>query len=138
MLDGTPYAHGNPGCHTPYVWPALRSAIEEREWRDRRAFDLGCGGGSASRMLSDMGFAVTAVDVDADAVTVAAHAHPCVTFAVGSGYDDLAARYGRFPLVVSLDVIETLFRSARFCAHLHQSDRAGRCRDALDALSRLP
>jgi 2-polyprenyl-3-methyl-5-hydroxy-6-metoxy-1,4-benzoquinol methylase len=114
MLDGTPYANGNPGCHTPYVWPALRSAIERREWRDRRAFDLGCGGGSASRLLSDMGFAVTAVDVDANAVAVAARAHPNVTFAVGSGYDDLAARYGRFPLVVSLDVIEHCFDPLAF------------------------
>src|SRR5437763_17122429 len=87
MLDGTPYANGNPGSHTHYVWPALRSAIAEREWRDRRAFDLGCGGGSASRLLSDMGFAVTGVDVDANAVAVAAQAHPCATFAVGSGYD---------------------------------------------------
>jgi 2-polyprenyl-6-hydroxyphenyl methylase/3-demethylubiquinone-9 3-methyltransferase len=53
-----------------------------------------------------MGFAVTGVDVDANAVAVAAQAHPCATFAVGSGYDDLAVRYGRFPLVISLDVIE--------------------------------
>jgi 2-polyprenyl-3-methyl-5-hydroxy-6-metoxy-1,4-benzoquinol methylase len=114
MLDGTPYANGNPGSHTHYVWPALRSAIAEREWRDRRAFDLGCGGGSASRLLSDMGFAVTGVDVDANAVAVAAQAHPCATFAVGSGYDDLAARYGRFPLVISLDVIEHCFDPLAF------------------------
>jgi 2-polyprenyl-3-methyl-5-hydroxy-6-metoxy-1,4-benzoquinol methylase len=114
MLDGTPYANGNPGSHTHYVWPALRSAIAQREWRDRRAFDLGCGGGSASRLLSDMGFAVTGVDVDANAVAVAAQAHPCATFAVGSGYDDLAARYGRFPLVISLDVIEHCFDPLAF------------------------
>src|SRR5947207_11878793 len=50
----------------------------------------------------------------------------------------LAARYGRFPLVISLDVIEHCFDPLAFCAHLHLSDRARRRRDALDALSRLP
>jgi 2-polyprenyl-6-hydroxyphenyl methylase/3-demethylubiquinone-9 3-methyltransferase len=89
-----------------YLWPALRAIIQRRNWPDRRAFDLGCGNGATCGMLSDLGFAVTGVDTSESGIAQARSAYPTVRACVGSAYDDLAATYGTFPLVVSLEVIE--------------------------------
>ena len=37
---------------------------------------------------------------------------------LGSAYDDLAARYGRFPAVISLEVVEHLYFPRKFAATL--------------------
>ena len=88
-----------------YLWPALKGFIASRDWPDRRAFDLGCGNGATSRMLmDDHGFSCAGIDASESGIAQARHNG--VAADVGSAYDDLAARYGRFPLVVSLEVIE--------------------------------
>jgi 2-polyprenyl-6-hydroxyphenyl methylase/3-demethylubiquinone-9 3-methyltransferase len=57
-------------------------------------------------MLSDVGFKVTGVDISESGIAYARRAFPQVHTDIGSAYDDLAAKYGQFPLVVSLEVIE--------------------------------
>jgi 2-polyprenyl-3-methyl-5-hydroxy-6-metoxy-1,4-benzoquinol methylase len=39
-----------------------RKIIEDRTFRERRAVDLGCGNGSISNLLSQLGFEVIGVD----------------------------------------------------------------------------
>ena len=39
-----------------------RKIIEDRTFRERRAFDLRCGNGSISNLLSQLGFEVIGVD----------------------------------------------------------------------------
>jgi 2-polyprenyl-3-methyl-5-hydroxy-6-metoxy-1,4-benzoquinol methylase len=89
-----------------YLWPALRNVVEKHVWPQRRAFDLGCGNGATCNMLSILGFDVTGVDTSETGIANGRKAYPHVKISVGSAYDDLAAQYGTFPLVVSLEVIE--------------------------------
>ena len=57
-------------------------------------------------MLSKHGFDVTGVDTSSSGIEHAKSAFPHVRLEIGSAYDDLASRYGKFDLVVSLEVIE--------------------------------
>ncbi len=84
----------------------VRKAIEEREFPRRRAFELGCGNGAASHMLWTSGFDVTAVDASESGIEIARASFPQCSFVCASAYDDLAARFGRFDLVLSLEVVQ--------------------------------
>ena len=116
MNKTSPYRYddGNPNCSHAYLWPALKEFIVSRDWPDRRAFDLGCGNGSTDGMLSELGFTVTGVDTSESGITQARAAFPHVRTFIGSAYDDLAAIYGTFPLVVSLEVVEHCFDPRAF------------------------
>jgi 2-polyprenyl-3-methyl-5-hydroxy-6-metoxy-1,4-benzoquinol methylase len=100
------YHNADPTYANSYLWPALKNVIQTREWPDRRAFDVGCGNGATCGMLFDLGFAVTGIDTSESGIAEAKAAFPSVHAHVRSGYDNLAAIYGTFPLVVSLEVIE--------------------------------
>ena len=108
------YRDARPSCTHEYLWPAIKSIIEGREWPERRAFDLGCGNGATCGMLSGLGFNVTGVDPSESGIAQARIAFPDVHTHVGSAYDNLAATYGIFPLVVSLEVIEHCFEPRAF------------------------
>ena len=100
------YHSADPTYANAYLWPTLKNVIHSREWPDRRAFDLGCGNGATCGMLFDLGFAVTGIDISESGIAHAKAAFPSVHTHVGSAYDNLAAIYGTFPLVISLEVIE--------------------------------
>lgn len=100
------YRDADPTHANAYLWPPLKRFIAAREWPDHRAFDLGCGNGATSEMLRLQGFAVAGVDTSESGIKFARESYRKCRFEVGSAYDDLAADYGRFPLVVSLEVVE--------------------------------
>jgi 2-polyprenyl-6-hydroxyphenyl methylase/3-demethylubiquinone-9 3-methyltransferase len=108
------YRDGNSNCSHAYLWPTLKNIIDGRDWPDRRAFDLGCGNGATCGMLADLGFDVTGVDTSQSGIAQAQFTYPSVHTHVGSAYDRLAATYGTFPLVVSLEVIEHCFDPRAF------------------------
>jgi 2-polyprenyl-6-hydroxyphenyl methylase/3-demethylubiquinone-9 3-methyltransferase len=99
-----------------YLWPVVKAEIEDLRLADRRAFDLGCGNGSLARMLHAQSYRVTGVDPSNSGIAMARAALPEGRFEVGSSEDDLAARFGTFPLVVSLEVIEHCYSAHRFAA----------------------
>lgn len=101
-----PYDDASPTHANIYLWRTLTNFVEAREWPDRRVFDLGCGNGATCGMLAKLGFDVTGVDPSKSGIAQSRAAYPKVSAHVGSAYDDLAAKYGTFPLVVSLEVIE--------------------------------
>jgi 2-polyprenyl-6-hydroxyphenyl methylase/3-demethylubiquinone-9 3-methyltransferase len=100
------YSDSEPTWANSYLWPELQRLIAGRPWKDKRAFDLGCGNGATANMLSALGFETTAVDTSETGIALAHEAFPHINAFVGSAYDDLASRYGTFPLVVSLEVVE--------------------------------
>jgi 2-polyprenyl-6-hydroxyphenyl methylase/3-demethylubiquinone-9 3-methyltransferase len=100
------YVNPAAECSSAYLWPHLRRLIAQRQWTEKRAFDLGCGSGATCGMLAALGFDMTGIDLSESGIAQARLAYPQVKTFVGSVYDDLAARYGCFPLVVSLEVIE--------------------------------
>jgi 2-polyprenyl-3-methyl-5-hydroxy-6-metoxy-1,4-benzoquinol methylase len=95
-----------------YLWSPLKSVIDSRDWPDRRAFDLGCGNGATCKMLSSLAFDTVGVDASDSGIAIA-QANGIKAY-VGSAYDDLAATYGTFPLVVCLEVIEHCMNPRRF------------------------
>jgi 2-polyprenyl-6-hydroxyphenyl methylase/3-demethylubiquinone-9 3-methyltransferase len=80
-------------------------------------FELGCGNGAVAKELARAGYTVTAVDPSESGIDMARQSCPqrC-TFEVASAYDDLAARFGAFDAVVSLEVVEHLYSPAKFAA----------------------
>jgi 2-polyprenyl-6-hydroxyphenyl methylase/3-demethylubiquinone-9 3-methyltransferase len=108
------YTTAAPSPAHGYLWPALKSEIGKRNWPEKRAFDLGCGNGCTANMLSELGFAVTGVDPSETGIAQANAAFPHLKFLVGSAYDPLAEKYGTFPLLVSLEVVEHVYAPRDF------------------------
>ena len=99
------------------VWLAAKPLLARGV---RRVFDLGRGNGATSGMLAGMGFDTTGVDTSDTGIAQARRAQPTCRFEVASAYDDLAGSYGRFPLVVSLEVVEHLYDPRRFAKVLYE------------------
>ncbi len=76
---------------------------------DRRLFEMGFGNGSVAFELSQHGWAVTGVEVSESGLQHARLRYPTLQLEEGSVYDDLANKYGRFPVVISLEVVEHLY-----------------------------
>lgn len=106
--------HADPSHSNDYLWPALLAAIDSRTWQERRAFDLGCGNGAIAARLAELGWDVTAVDPSESGIQYAKLASPKIKAEIASAYDDLSSRYGKFPLVISLEVIEHCFEPRAF------------------------
>jgi SAM-dependent methyltransferase len=108
MTTTTNYPHSGHLCHHAYVLPKIHELLAGH--KGPRLIDVGCGNGSASQELAARGgFDVTAIDNSETGIAVAKQTYPNVNFAVADCYDDLTAKYGKFPLVVSLEVVEHLY-----------------------------
>ena len=84
----------------------------------RRLFELGCGNGSVARELTARGWDVTGVDPSVEGIAQARAADPALKLATGSAYDDLAGQYGRFPVVLSLEVVEHVYAPRHYARTL--------------------
>jgi 2-polyprenyl-6-hydroxyphenyl methylase/3-demethylubiquinone-9 3-methyltransferase len=60
-------------------------------------------------MLGEDGWDVTGVDPSIEGITQANKRFPQLKLEQGSAYEDLVKRFGRFPVVVSLEVVEHLY-----------------------------
>ncbi len=98
--------------------PVLIGILKMRAPAPRRLVDLGCGNGAMASVMHSVGYDVLGIDASQSGIQVAQGAYPECRFAVGSAYDDLVAVHGRFPLVVSLEVIEHLYSPRRYCETL--------------------
>ncbi len=68
-----------------------------------------CGNGSMANELVRRGWAVTGVDPSVEGIAQARAAYPGLRHECGSAYDDLPGRYGRFPVVLSSEVVEHVY-----------------------------
>ena len=105
------YSHACPTYDHGYlVMPALQILRESvASGCASRVFDLGCGNGAIAAVLHNAGFVVSGVDSSQSAIAAANRAYPYIDLRVGSAYDDLASLFGRFPIVVSFEVVEHLY-----------------------------
>lgn len=112
-LSDYPYSAAHASHTHAYLWeplvPLVRAATPVG-----RIFELGCGNGATAAMLAGLGYEVTGVDPSESGIRIAKEAHPGVRLEEGSAYDDLAGRYGRFPVVVSLEVVEHVYSPRKF------------------------
>ena len=92
QISGYRFATPDHSCAHPYLLPAVHSELATfyESVRDRRIFDLGC-------------------DPSVEGIAQAQRAFPHLQLEIGSAYDDLVARHGRFPAVVSLEVVEHVY-----------------------------
>jgi 2-polyprenyl-6-hydroxyphenyl methylase/3-demethylubiquinone-9 3-methyltransferase len=101
------YSDEGPTWSNAYLWPPVLRELRRFVPSPQAVFELGCGNGSAARMLASEGYSVTGVDPSESGIEIAkCHENAHLTFEVGSTADDLAARFGQFPVVISLEVIE--------------------------------
>lgn len=118
-IEGYRYENGALNTSHRYLLPALRRCLNGLDATgSRRLFDLGCGNGAIGASLAGAGWTVTGVDPSADGVAAARVYHPGLSVHTGSGYDNLAARFGRFPVVISLEVIEHVYAPRSFARTL--------------------
>lgn len=128
-IAGYRYDSASLGCAHDYLLPsvfrlldAVGASLAERgadEYAGKeRLFELGCGNGSVARVLTARGWDVTGVDPSAEGIAQAQSAYPELKLATGSAYDDLAAHYGRFPVVLSLEVVEHVYAPRHYARTL--------------------
>lgn len=126
MADAPPTAAAEPRDeyvyhpgHVPhtagYLWPAVTAELDQLGLPAdrRRVFEVGCGNGALAHHLARRGWAVTGIDPSESGVAEASKGGPG-EFHVASAYDDLAGRFGTFPAVVSLEVVEHVYDPRRY------------------------
>ena len=107
-----PYENAELNRSHSYLLPVLAEILDEM--RPRRVFEVGCGNGAVANWLTARGIDVAGVDFSESGIAHARRAYADLRLDLGSAYDDLAARYGRFPVVLSLEVVEHLYDPRRF------------------------
>lgn len=110
-------AQANPSHD--YLLPTVLDILAAQE--GRRIFEVGCGNGAVAKVLESRGFEVSGVDPSQSGIAHAAHPR----LRVGSAYDDLAGQYGRFPVVMSLEVVEHCLAPRDFARTLFDLTQPG-------------
>lgn len=108
-ISGYRFEDAECGCAHDYLLPAISRTLNGLELPSRRAFDLGCGNGAVANWLSQRGFEVAGVDPSEEGIAAAKRAYPSIDLRLGSAYDPLHQQFGKFPLVVSLEVVEHVY-----------------------------
>ena len=112
-----------------YLLPTTKAEVDAvgAAWPDSamRLFDLGCGNGSVARHFAQRGWEVPGVDPSADGIAHARQHHPDLNLHSSSAYEDLAATYGTFPVVISLEVVEHVYDPRRYARTLHSLVQPG-------------
>jgi len=122
-ISGYAYSDAELNQSHSILLPALRAELSRLRYElpagtPARAFDLGCGNGSVANAMRADGWDVTGVDPSSEGIAEAKKAFPELRLAQGSAYDDLAAVYGTFPVVVSLEVVEHLYAPRHYARTL--------------------
>ena len=118
------YLHARSGLisHHEYLIPALLRELGTLDHAPDRArvFDLGCGNGVVASILASRGYAVTGVDPSSSGIRLCRSRFPGLDLHRGSAYDDLRSKYGQFPIVTSLEVVEHVFAPRKYAATLYE------------------
>lgn len=102
-----------------YLFPEVKRILSSLPLKDKRIFELGCGNGSVAASLTQLGYEVVGVDPSEQGISQAKSRYPRLKLSQGSAYDDLHSRYGRFPVVLSLEVVEHVYSPRKFAQVLY-------------------
>lgn len=121
VAAGYVWRDAEPEHSHSYLCPEVLRLLALRELppAERRLFDLGCGNGALTSVVSDHGWQTTGVDVSEGGIEVARKARPDLQFEVGNVYDDLAGKFGQYPVVLSLEVVEHVYSPKRYAETLY-------------------
>jgi 2-polyprenyl-6-hydroxyphenyl methylase/3-demethylubiquinone-9 3-methyltransferase len=119
-VSGYTYTDSELNTSHDYLVPALLKELASLSLSpgQARLFELGCGNGSVADVLTQQGYEVTGIDASAQGIEQAKRRYPHLNLNLGSAYDRLAETYGRFPVVVSLEVVEHLYAPRVFARTL--------------------
>ena len=112
------YDDAAPGHHHAYLLPSVQRMLSSMKTSDRRLFDCGCGNGSFGQCMADDGWDVTGADPSIEAIQIARSNYPALRLELGSTEEDLAARFGTFPVVISLEVVEHVYAPREYMARI--------------------
>lgn len=126
-ISGYRYADAGLNHSHDYLLPTVLHLLDGLALPpdQRRLFELGCGNGSVAHELTRRGWEVTGVDPSAEGIVAANTAYPEIKLYPGSAYDDLATSYGRFPVVLSLEVVEHVYFPRQYAATLFSMVKKG-------------
>ena len=119
--EGYAYSDAELSHTFEYLYPAVSRVLAGVKFGEgnRRIFELGCGNGSFANELSRLGFEVSGVDASEQGIQLAKRNFPHLRkLELGSAYDDLAGRYGRYPVAISLEVVEHVYYPRKYAATL--------------------
>lgn len=121
-ISGYRYEDGELNTSHSYLVPGVLNVLAQHEAAGggRRLFDLGCGNGSVTDVLSKRGYAVAGVDVSVEGINRAKETYPHLRLELGSAYDDLGAKFGRFNVVVSLEVVEHVYAPRKYARTVYE------------------
>lgn len=114
-IDGYQYEDSDTNDSHSYLLPAVRSELAKvfsklkPDALQPRLFDLGCGNGCIAAKLSEDGWQVSGVDPSLEGIAQAKASYPHLKLEHGSAYDDLSRKWGTFPVIVSLEVVEHVY-----------------------------
>lgn len=119
-ISGYAYEDGDLNPSHEYLVPSLMEILGSLHLpQDRNhIFELGCGNGAVAEVLTRHGYQLNGVDVSVQGVEQAQRRYPHLSLQLGSAYDRLADTYGRFPVVISLEVVEHLYDPRAFARTL--------------------
>ena len=96
-----------------YLFPAVVRMLGQLP-AGAPVFELGCGNGACAAELAKLGYAVTGVDPSEPGIAIANRHFPACKLEVGSSDEDLAARFGTFDALISLEVVEHVYSPRRY------------------------
>jgi 2-polyprenyl-3-methyl-5-hydroxy-6-metoxy-1,4-benzoquinol methylase len=114
------YQNVDPGCAHAYLASKILKMLSAS--KRLRVLDLGCGNGSLSHLVSQLGHDVVGIDQSGSGIKLAKQNFPNCDFIEGSIYDlPLTYLKASFDVVISIEVIEhlilprELIRNAKKC-----------------------
>lgn len=109
-IAGYRYRNAQTNNAHSHLLPTLRAELASLgHIAPKRLFELGCGNGSVANILSADGWEVSGVDPSREGIAEAQKSFPNLRLETGSAYEDLAGRFGNFPVVTSLEVVEHVY-----------------------------
>lgn len=120
-ISGYTYEDSELNNSHAYLVPSLLNILSSLSLplHDRRVFELGCGNGAVAAVLAEQGYQTVGIEVSTQGLEQARRRYPHLSLQPGSAYDDLATTYGRFPIVLSLEVVEHLYAPRVFAKTLY-------------------
>lgn len=122
MTDLTSYSYSDALCHThhKYLDGYVLEILAQLSWPagKRRVFELGCGNGAFAKVMTDHGYAVTAIDTSIGGIQLAKLSFPGIAFDTES--DNIREKFGKFNAVVNLEVVEHIFEPWKYIATLYE------------------
>ena len=110
-ISGYQYENASLGGHHSYILPTTLKLLESLNITKEKKFifEVGCGNGSVANFLTQKGWNVIGIDPSSQGIQFANKFFPQIKLQQGSAYDDLSKKYGQFPALISLEVVEHVY-----------------------------